>query len=45
MRYVAPWLAALLLTTAATHAGGIERSLLPYGTLFQDGRVAVLSFS
>lgn len=45
MRFVAPGLAALLLTTGAAHAGGIERSLLPYGILFEDGRVAVLSFS
>ncbi len=37
--------AALLLTTAAASAGGIDRSGNPYAVLFEDGNYLELSFS
>ncbi len=37
--------AALLLTTAAAHAGGIDRTGNPYSVLFEKGNYAQLSFS
>lgn len=37
--------AALLLTTSVATAGGIERSVNPYGILFEDGQYMELSFS
>ena len=44
-RSVLTSLAALALAATAAGAGGIDRSILPYATLFDEGRVAVLSFS
>lgn len=45
MRHILSGLAVLTLTTAAAHAGGIDRSSLPLSVLFADGSTAHLGFS
>ncbi len=45
MKRILSGFAALTLTTAAAHAGGIDRSALPLSVLFADGSTAHLGFS
>lgn len=45
MKLILSGLAVLTLTTAAVHAGGIDRSSLPMSVLFADGNTAHLGFS
>ena len=45
MRNILTTLGALVLTTTAGFAGGIERSTLSYSALFDKGRVLTTSFS
>ena len=45
MKRILSGLAALTLTTAAAHAGGIDRSSLPLSVLFAEGQAAHLGFS
>lgn len=45
MKILLSGLTVLTLTTAAAHAGGIDRSSLPLSVLFADGTTAHLGFS
>lgn len=45
MKVILSGLAVLTLSTAAVHAGGIDRSGLPLSVLFAEGQVAHLGFS
>jgi long-chain fatty acid transport protein len=45
MNQIGSGFAVLALSATAAHAGGIDRSLLPYALLFEEGRVMELGFS
>lgn len=45
MKYALKGAAALLLTTTAAHAGGLDRTGNAYSALFEDGNYVELSFS